>query len=111
MSTYVEEIEVYEDDYGYEINGQCKDKDGNVFDLTGYTVTVYVSEIGSTTKLFSIAATITDAANGKYKFTVANTHFTTGNKKYFVEAVATKTGVEITFGDAKVIVKKHGART
>jgi len=34
--SYKDKIEVWEDDYGYDINIQCTDDEGNAFNLTGY---------------------------------------------------------------------------
>lgn len=60
-TTYKDEIEVWQGDYGYDINGRLTDDEDNVFDLTGYTVEVRVAEQDATTSKFKKNCTITDA--------------------------------------------------
>lgn len=101
-TTYKEEIEVWVDDYGYDINAQLTDDEGNVFDLTGYTVVVRVTEPNATNSKFQSNCTITDAANGKVKFTVADGNFDVAGQTYAAVFIATKTGVEVSFGGLQI---------
>jgi len=107
MSTeYKDEIEVWVDDYNYDINLQCKDNEGNVYNLTNYTLKVRVAEQDATTSKFIATGTATDAANGKLKFTVVSGNFDTFGKTYTVVVVATKAApaTEVTFGGLQIKV-------
>lgn len=97
-TTYKDKIEVWLDDYGYDINAQLTDDEGNVFVLTGYTVVVRGSEPDATASKFQNSCTITDAANGKVKWTVPTGDFDDPGKTYIVTFIATKVGVEVSFG-------------
>jgi len=111
-TTYKEEIEVWVDDKGYDINFQLTDDEGTPFVLTGYTVKIRVYEPDATSCKFTPATcTITDAANGKCKYNVQNGDFDVEEKEYLVTFVATKTGVEVSFGGLSIKVRKKAPAT
>jgi len=102
--SYKDEIEVWQGDYGYDINAQLTDDEGNPFDLTGYTVVVRAAVQDATTKKWDRTCTITDATNGKVKWTVQSGDFDTAGEILTLTFVATKTGVEVSFGGLQIKV-------
>jgi hypothetical protein len=110
MTNYTEtKIIRFKGDYGDDINMQALDDTDTAFNLTGYTVKIYVSEPPSTLK-FSGDCNLVTASEGKFKYTVGATDFNAAPKTYNIQAIATKTGVEITFAGVTVEVKeKHNA--
>lgn len=105
MSTeYKDKISVWMQDKGYDIPAHLTDDDGNDFDLTGYTVVVRGSEPDAANSKFENACTKTVEAEGKVKWTVGASDFDTFGKTYVMVFIATKTGVEVSFGGLTIEV-------
>jgi hypothetical protein len=102
--SYRDEIEVWLNDYGYDINFQCTDESGAAFNLTGYTVNIRVALPNASACKFIKTAVVTDAANGLAKYSTVQGDFDTVGT-YEVALIGTKTGSEITFGNLRIIVQ------
>jgi len=102
---YEDEIEIWEGDYGTDIEMQCSRK-GVPFNLEGYTLKLRVTDKAFATLKIDATATPVDAMNGTCKYTIQQNDFNHPNKLYYAAIIATKTGIEITFGDLKIRVLK-----
>jgi hypothetical protein len=112
MSTYKNEIEVGQNDFGYPINMQVTDSDGEAFPLTDYAVQWQVTEYGKTTPKFTGDCTVTEESEGKIKYDVLEGNFDEADKIYATVILATKTGVTLSF-DGPLLVcwgRQTGAR-
>lgn len=94
--SYEEKIEVFQNDYGYDINMQATDKDGTVINLTNCTIKWRVweqkqSQETTPTCKFIGTCSIVDAATGKCKYTVQSGNFDLANVTYSSQLVLTKT--------------------
>ena len=87
-------IEVKKGKYGFDIPFIVQDADGNVFDLTGYTVTFKVWD-NTDTVILTGTCTIDSATAGTCHYTVASGDFTTEGT-YTAELNLTKTDVDIS---------------
>jgi len=97
-ATYKDEIEVGQNDYGYPVNMQVTDSNGDAFPLTGgYTVKWQVTPYGSNTPKFTGDCTITEESEGKIKYDVVEGNFDEADKIYATLILATKTGVALSF--------------
>jgi hypothetical protein len=97
--SYVTKLDVIQNDYGYDLEFQLTDANGNAVDLSGATsVQIFVAEKDATAAKVVGTCVVTDAVNGLFKYTVQDGDFNEGKKDYQVE-------VEITY-PAKVISGK-----
>jgi len=98
--SYVTKLDVIQNDYGYDLEFQLTDANGNAVDLSGVTsVQIFVAEKDATVaKVVGTCVIVPPATDGKFKYTVQEGDFDVGNKDYQVE-------VEITY-PAKVISGK-----
>ena len=97
MTTHTKDIYIPKGDYGYDIDFTLYDGTGDVFDPTGYTVTlkVWTYDVPSTLLLTGVGG-ITDAANGKVYYTVA-IHDFDDEGVFIAEIELTKVGAVESF--------------
>lgn len=93
--SFEEKIKLRQNDYGYDLEFQIIQKNGNPFDLTNATVTIFIYEEKASTSKIVRTATITDAANGICKITLQEGDFNEGDKRYLVDA-------QINFGGGPI---------
>lgn len=87
------DIVVSKGDYGKPINFTCKQSDGSIYDLTGYTVTLKVWAVGSSASpIVEAECTVDDADAGTCHYTVQDGDFDTAGD-YLAELELTATGV------------------
>lgn len=90
-------LEFVSNDTLAELTGILKDDDGNVIDITGYTIKLSIGYSSPTTK----TASLTDPTNGEFKFTWSAGDLVTGT--WDVE-------IEVTDADGKVQTAQKTAR-
>jgi len=97
MTVHTKDIYIPQGDYGYNLAFTLYDGTGDVFDPTGYTVTlkVWTYDVPSTLLLTGVGG-ITDAANGKVYYTIANHDFDTEGQ-FIAEIELTKAGAVESF--------------
>ncbi len=87
--------ELIKGDKLFDLEFTVKDADGNAVDLTNATVKFKMRKYGATTLKVNGTCTITDATNGKCKYTVQDGDLDTVGT-YQAE-------LEITYSDGKII--------
>jgi hypothetical protein len=85
---------VKKDDYGFSQPFRIKKKDKTLFDLTGYTATLYIWS-GATLKDSIVGTLDADPTTGKCYFTINSDTFDTAGT-YSFHIKLTKTGVRIS---------------
>jgi len=76
--SYVDKVTYVQNSHGFDIEGQAVDDNGNVLDLTEFTVLKFrMRKAGSTTTKVEGDASKVDAANGKWKYAVQTTDLDT----------------------------------
>ncbi len=90
------DIVVSKGDFGKAINFTCKQSDGSVYDLTGYTVTLYYWTDGSSSSATTLGTcTVDTATSGTCHYTVQDGDFDTAGD-YLAVLRLTATGVQDT---------------
>jgi hypothetical protein len=102
--SYVSEILVWHGAYGYDIQLQCIDNDGNAFDLTGYEVDWEILEKTDSSQKFIVDTVPVDLTQGKVKYTLESGKFDISDISYVSRLIATKTGVELHFFGPDIVV-------
>ena len=108
MTTHTENVYIPKGDYGFNLAFTLYDSSGDVFNPTGYTVTlkVWTYDVPSTL-LLSGTGGITDAANGKVYYTIASGDFNTEGE-FIGEIELTKAGAVESFRTHKIHVTESG---
>lgn len=108
MTTRTTDIYIPMRDYGYNIAFTLLDASGDVFNPTGYTVTlkVWTYDIPSTLLLTGVGG-ITDPANGKVYYTIASGNFNTEGV-FMGEIELTKAGAVESFRTFVIHVTESG---
>jgi len=97
--SYVSELELVQNDYGYDLEFQLKDDEGDAVDLTGNTsIKVFIAELEATTTKVTGTCIPTDEEGGLCKYTVESGDFDEAPKTYEVE-------VEVTYA-SKVVTAR-----
>ena len=93
-------------DFGFYLQGTMQDSDGAVFNLTNYTVTLKVWELGQWRyPIVSGTCEVTSSTEGRFRYTVGTNDFlVTGT--YEAAARATKTGAQETTNTYTLEVKE-----
>jgi len=95
--SYVNEVNLVQNDYGYDLEFQLSDASGNAVDLTGATaIKVFVAEPGKTTAKIVGDCTVVNATGGLCKYTVVSGDFDEAPKQYDVEIEVTYVGKVVT---------------
>jgi len=104
--SYVSKVVYLQNSYGFDIEGQAIDDNGNILDLTEFTTLKFrIRKTGETTKV-DAEATKVDATNGKWKYAVASGDLDTVGT-YEAQLVCQKTGKEITVKGLTIIVAEQ----
>jgi len=108
MTVHTEHIRIPMNDYGFDIAFTLFDGTGEVFNPTGYTVTlkVWTYDVPSTLLLTGVGG-ITDALNGKVYYTIANGDFDTEGT-FIGEIELTKPGAVESFRTHVIHVTESG---
>ena len=96
--SYVSQIEVVQNDYGYELQFKIVDAEGNPVDLTGATVKIFIAEPGAAKAKVSSTCYIVDAQNGLCRYIVQEGDFNEAPKTYQVE-------LELNYADRVITAK------
>jgi len=105
---HTENIYIPKGDYGYNIAFTLYDASGDVFDPTGYTVTLKVWTYDTpSTLLLSGVGGITDATNGKVYYTLVDGDFDTEGV-FIGEIELTKAGAVESFRTHVINVTESG---
>lgn len=106
--SYVNHLEVVQNDYGYDLEFELTDAEDNAVDLTGNTsVKVFIAEIDAVLAKVSGTCTVTDATNGLCKYTVEDGDFDVANKTYMVEIEVAYSGKIVTAKGITIYVKEE----
>lgn len=107
--SYVEEITVVQNDYGYDLEFQITDAQGNPVDLTGaMSINIFIFEKGSTVaKVVGTCEVSGNPANGICKYTVQSGDFNEAPKKYNVEIEVNYVGRTITAKGVRIKVLRE----
>ena len=108
MPAHTEHIYIPKGDYGYDIAFTLYNGTGDVFNPTGYTVTlkVWTYDLPSSLLLTGVGG-ITDAPNGKVYYTIANHDFDTEGV-FLAEIELTKAGIVESFRTHVLHVTESG---
>ena len=101
---YVDQVELVQNDYGYDLEFQVTDVSGQPVPLEGASIMLFVAEAGSSKAKVVGSCQVTDAPNGKCKYTVQEGDFDEGNKVYLAELEITYSGMVITARGLKIKV-------
>lgn len=93
-------------DYGFYLEGTVSNADDTVFNLTDYTVTIQIWELGRWRHpIVEGSCEVTSSTEGQWRYTVASSDFlVTGT--YNAAIRATKTGAQETTNTYTVEVKE-----
>lgn len=105
VEIYDDEMEIWAGDYGRNIQLQCSIK-GVPYNLNGHTLNFRVTDAAYGTLKVDGTAVPFDAENGLCTYLIQQNDFNQPDKLYYAAIIATKTGVEITFGGLKIRVLK-----
>ena len=108
--SYKNTIEVIQNDYGYNLEGQITDDAGNIVDLTGCTLKLIIYEPGVTPAKIEKTATVKlPATNGEWIYLVTLGDFNVGDKWYNVEVEVTRASPAqtVTAIGAKIYVRQE----
>jgi len=104
--SYVDKVTYLQNSYGFDIEGQAVDDNGNILDLTEFTTLKFrMRKSGEATKV-DAAATKVDAVNGKWKYTVASGDFDTVGT-YEAQLFCQKTGKEVTVKGLTIVIAEQ----
>ena len=108
MTVHTTDIYIPQGDYGYDIAFTLYDGSGNIFNPTGYTVTlkVWTYDIPSSLLLTGVGG-ITDAPNGKVYYTLVSGDFDTEGR-FMGEIELTKAGAVESFRTFVIHVTESG---
>ncbi|MEM3579289.1 MAG: BppU family phage baseplate upper protein [Candidatus Bathyarchaeia archaeon] len=96
--SYVNEITVVQNDYGYNLEFQVTDANGNPVDLTGADVKIFIGKKGAATAKVSGTCTVTNAAQGICQYTVQRGDFNAAPQTYDVE-------LELNYPDRQITAR------
>ena len=108
MAVHTEHVYVPCGDYGYDLAFTLYDASGNVFNPTGYVVTlkVWTYDVPAVLLLTGVGG-ITDAVNGKVYYTIASGDFDTEGE-FIAEIELTKAGHVESFRNHILHVTESG---
>ena len=114
MTARTTRIQIPQGDFGYDIAFTCRDSQGSIINIAGYTIhfKVWTYEVPITLLLDGIGG-ITDAPNGKAYYTLAVGDFSLGGLvpavgDYLCEMEATKVGERTSYQSATLEVTESG---
>lgn len=91
------EISIFQADFGYALDFRCQTYSGDVKDLSGYTVRLHGWAPGvPETLVLSGACTLTSALGGHCTYTVLSANFLSADR-YYASIEATMSGVRESF--------------
>ena len=97
--SYSDSIQVVANDYGYDLEFQILDAEGNAVDLTGLVSgKVKIYEPGASSAKVNASITVVDTENGLCRYQVKEGDFDVAGKTYHVE-------IELTYS-SKVVTAK-----
>ena len=108
MPIHTKDVYIPKGDYGYNIAFTLYDGSGDVFDPTGYVVTlkVWTYDVPAVLLLTGVGG-ITSAVDGKVYYTVALGDFTTEGK-FMAEIELTKAGARESFRNHVLHITESG---
>lgn len=103
-------INLVQNDYGYDLNFTLQDNDGNALDITGGTLAINVQKENSTAVKFTGSMSIISGPAGTCKYTVVDGNFAEAGR-YDAEVQLTLGSQIVTFTGIKIIVAKELPKT
>jgi hypothetical protein len=93
-------------DYGFYLQGTIQDSDGVAFNLTNYTVTLQIWQLGNWRyPIVEGTCEVTSSTEGRFRYTVGTSDFLVAGT-YEAAARATKTGAQETTNTYTLEVKE-----
>lgn len=100
----MDEITIFQKDYGFDLDFRCQDYSGDVKNISGYTVIFNTWTPGTpSTIVASGSCTLTSALGGHCTYTVGQNDFLSSDR-YYASLEANMSGVRESFGSFTIKV-------